>query len=1311
MPQELRLSLTCLRVKPLFLFLMLSGSACLGQTWTLPLFSSDPHAVLTAAARYSAPEDRAALILDYSISAQIDESGKLQKTTRIVTKVLRVQGIDQVQHVSLAWSLARENKPVVKARVITSDGQQHLLDDGRTAERDPSGPGAAGAVKLLFVSLPDVDIDSVVELQILEGDREPAFPGGRLAALTIPPELLIVHFKASITSLSPADLRVETRSFPGAKVTTEPGLKGHAASVEVYNFENHRIADFLPPDFAPLPTIVFTNVSSWQSVAQWYSRIVDKAKSSPGSSHETFGGDEPSAVEKIYEDMRSHIQDNGLELAAGSVAPRSTAEILKSGFADSKDEALLLINKLAEAGISAKVALISAAPQPDALPSQPGFEAFNRALVYVNGKTPLWIDPTAEYTPVTRLPAADQGRWALLIDGASDQLIRTPALTAADNRENGQTEIRLGDGTPPKVHQTIEAFGSFEDTLRRAIGEVAAADEEQRKRIVSPLFHGVGGAQVESTTFSDPNRLMEKCRLQIDGEGYVPSMVSDDGGYVDLPGPARLNFLHVTPLLNAQNRDQSSASPRIIDFYVAPPFVTESGYHVIPPAGYRLKEVSPLPELKVGPMSIVTTTKLDKDGTCWLTYTLALPQSRLAPKDVDAMRADARKIAARNFFRVELENVGLAKMKSGDLRDGMKILRDDSDAAKDNVNPALRLASGYVLVGARFAAIKRCEDLLKRDGSKAQASSRAASNENAAAIYERLGWVYEHDEFGRLLAPGMNMTEAEKNLHKATELAPSDANAWLRLAELYTYNSAAVRFGRSARLNDAVDIFSRLDLDVTTRNGKLNDYALLLLHAHKYSELRELFIYPQADLADQAIKWAGIAAARSESDFKDELEFRYPSLNDRRILLVEVGRRLIAIREYQVAARVLGLAGKGSDITQSQLDRVRVFDDSTLSKQPALAAFQRYVQSLLDPADLDDWQKLVTSELGRSTLEAQRNALLQFFHSLTASVDNPSVWPYLSDLITTALVYTVEGNDAVGFRLKASSGKSDSPSGVVAYVVKQGNQYLVAGLTNSSAPSIQAVVNARAGNMVAARQWLDWARETANLPKLPSADVQQALDLMSAQLLWSDGKPQEAATILLRLHQQNPSAKATTALLADSLIQSNHLADAKPYIESLEQSDPGAPAVLRLREHLSAQEGNYSEAAKIAQQICAHPNASASDWNDLAWATLFTRQNAPDAMAAAEKAAQLTNFSSPAILHTLAIAQASSSHVKDALATAYKFAAISYDSGEMHTIFGTIAYQVGLLDVASQYLAAVPKDSLSRLSNYSFAQLSLESSK
>jgi Flp pilus assembly protein TadD len=244
--------------------------------------------------------------------------------------------------------------------------------------------------------------------------------------------------------------------------------------------------------------------------------------------------------------------------------------------------------------------------------------------------------------------------------------------------------------------------------------------------------------------------------------------------------------------------------------------------------------------------------------------------------------------------------------------------------------------------------------------------------------------------------------------------------------------------------------------------------------------------------------------------------------------------------------------------------------------------------------------------------------------------------------------------------------------------------------------------------MAGARQWLDWARQAVGRSNLSDTEFQTALDSVSASLLFAQGKSQEAANILLRLHQQSPSEQPVTYLLADSLIQANRAAEANPYIDSLASTaPPGALLALRLRAHLLAQQGNYVESAALSKQICARPDATAADWNDLAWTTIFTRQNAKDALAAAEKAAQLTNFANAPILHTLAITQAGAGQLKDAIATGYKFAALSGDPGEMHTIFGRITEELGLFDVARQYYALVPPQDSIRLSNYSFAQLRL----
>jgi tetratricopeptide (TPR) repeat protein len=1298
-----------LRLRFVLAVLWFGGVAAQAQTWSLPLFTGDPQAVLAAAAQYAAGDEVPGLVLDRSIEVQIDETGRMQKTSRSVIKVRRVQGIDLVQRISIPWSLVRNTRPEVKARVITSDGQAHSLEPARILERDPQNQSAVGTVKVLAFTLPDVDVDSVVELEIVEADKEPDMPGARFGEIELPAGLPIMHFVATISSVGANELRVDTRSFPGAKIRPVATAKGHSFSVEASRFSPGSAGDYLPSDVAPFPTIVFSNVPSWQAAAQWYATALDKVAGTRAAGKIAVAGDTLHAAEKVYEAARAQVKDNGLDASLESLAPPAPTDILKAATGNSRDQAVVLLSKLRDAGVRAELAFVSAAPRADVLPSVPGLEAFNHALVYVPGATPLWIDPAADLTPVSQLPPASQNRWALIIDAATKELVRTSGSTEKENHQSSAIEIQVGDGAPTKVFQKVEANGAFGPSMRGVLNKVAQADEADRPGMLTPLFRGAGGQRVDSVKYSDAHDLLGTSWLEITGTGYAPAAISDDAGYVDLPGLGHLNFQALTGLLGLKpGAREEEPTTRTIDYEVAPAFNTENSFRVMPPLGYRIKEPTVAPAITLGPLSIVTSTDLDKDGSFRLSYKVTQIKTRLTPKEVEAARSEARKIADRVYQRVEYENVATAKMKTGDFATALQLLKRDSEEAKDTINPSLRLATGYVDVGARDAAAKLCSDLLNSAGSKIPGSTNPLPDSAVAAVRARLGWIYEHDPFGRFMAPGMNPAEAEKNLKEAID--SGDSSATFQLADLYTFNSAGVPFGRGAQLERAASILNHTDLDAVARSGRLNEYALLLLHAHKYSQLHEFFLFPQSETVDQSIRWAAFAASRSDGDLIQELEFRVESAAQRRVLLLEAARHLIAIREYAVALRVLKLAGGGKTPAASPADlerlgRVHPFDQNALSKEPAVAAFQGYVEALLNPENSADWKNVMSADNHGSSLQEQRNLLLQELAPVVIGNPSREMWPYLADVVDTALVLSSQGSDAVGFRIKASA-TSGGPAVTLAYVIKQDKDYVVAGPANSDAVTVQAVRLARAGNTPAAREWLDWGREVANRPRVSDADVNQVLDSMSGQRLLHEGKAQEASVLLLRAHQENPSDVATTFMLADSLIQSGRAADATPYIDQLNAGDSSGLLGLRLRAHQLAQQRNYSEAAAVEKQICSRPAAAAVDWNDFAWTMLFTGENSGEVLTAAEKAATLTKFESAPVLHTLALAQATAGHLKDAVATGFRLDDITGDEGELRTIFGRIAEELGLADVARSDYTSVPVESAA-LSNYSYAQFRL----
>ncbi|MGA8027000.1 MAG: DUF3857 domain-containing protein, partial [Bryobacteraceae bacterium] len=908
--------MACLPVKRFSLLFLLALPLAAAEQWSLPLFTSDPRAVLAAASRYPAPENLDAITLEYSVHVELDDSGKMRKTTRTITRVLRLQGIEGARQVSVRWAQWRENRPTIRARVITADGKPHLLDEAAI-----SGDG-----NTLSADIRAVDIDSVVEVEIEQSDRDAAGPEGRWGEIMVSSRFPIAHFSALVGANPARELRVEPRGFHDVKQANSVLDHTRRVSVEASDIVPEQNGLLLPPDQAPIPAIAFSTASSWQSVAQWYAGLINQAVLGQASAPRTQPASPPdrlAAVETIFEEIHKKIHLAPTPLGEDPYPPQAPTETLRKATGDSKDEAVLLIGKLADIGIPAKPALLRPAPSSDVLPNVPGLEAFTQMLVYIPGANPLWIDPSAEFTPVSRLPLADQGRWALIIDPSTTNLVRTPETGAADNREITTTEIRLEDGSDAQVAITIEGHGAFEDISRPLL---ATTSQDETDKFRNELVHASQVRRIVKLDLGETKDLLAPSLLHIVAEGYAPSRMTDAGAIVDLPGPASINFEQLNAFLRAIAQGYPAAQivgARKADFYVAPAFTEENLYHVIPPPGYRLTAPPAASPLALGPLSLTTTVKTDADGSLWVGYTLVDPKLRYTPQEMLAMLRDFQKLAGKGTLRIVFSNVAEEKIVGGQVKEGISLLRQNAEAAPSNPNPSLRLASAYVQVGAQADAHKIFEEITSK-------------NPKNAAAYARLGWADTHDEFGRPFQPGMNLAEAEKAYEKAIELDPDDKSYVVRLANLYTYTQAGIHYGRSARLDDAIQKFREAGIAELPKYDALNEYAGTLLFAKRYDEVKQFFLYPQAENANPAIKLAAIAATGSATDVKEEADFIAPAPDKQKSLLLEAAQFLLLAREYQPAATLFQLV-RGSphgpaDIELERIRRARNFEGSAASK-------------------------------------------------------------------------------------------------------------------------------------------------------------------------------------------------------------------------------------------------------------------------------------------------------------------------------------------------------------------------------------------
>jgi hypothetical protein len=363
---------------------MLSGA----ETWPLPYFTSDPKAVIEAAAKREVPAGEDVFALDAQTAVRIEADGKVFATTRLVLRPVTESGAKTLSSYSQPWRAWRESRPQVKARVITPDGSPHMLDISTW-----STVGIPNQMEGIFTDtqdfrgpLPAVVKDAVVEMEIAVEDHPSAIPIGGFNRATLP--FGAGHWQFTIDAPEGAPLHISAEGIKGLRreETKEGGRRHITLSASDLAKPENRILP--PPDAPKAPAILFTTSTNWQQVASWYAKTVDEQMGVAQPSAPADPAGRIQEIAAILADIQKSVRYTGVEFGMAAFVPRRPAETLSRGFGDCKDKSALLASRLRKAGIAANLALLNPEPYSQALEDMPGIDAFVHAIVYLPGPTP-----------------------------------------------------------------------------------------------------------------------------------------------------------------------------------------------------------------------------------------------------------------------------------------------------------------------------------------------------------------------------------------------------------------------------------------------------------------------------------------------------------------------------------------------------------------------------------------------------------------------------------------------------------------------------------------------------------------------------------------------------------------------------------------------------------------------------------------------------------------------------------------------------------------------------------------------------------
>jgi len=1294
------------------------------------------------------------VILDFQNTMRFVSSGRIQWTQRTVYLLLNETGVSKLPKISQMWPAWRSEKPTIRVRVITKDGNVHLLDPNTITE---SGIPTQVAdlysdVKILSAPLPAIAPGAVVEAEIECNDRETVNPGGQLQQLSLFGDVPVQFFKLTLELPAGSPFHLGDRHMPKLERKETTADQIHRVELTATDIPIFKPMAMAPPDATGSPALIFSDVAGWQQVAKWYSAVLEHqiAVAQPAS---TDAAARMSEIEAILADIQKQVRYTGVELGYAAFEPRAPAETMTRGYGDCKDKAALLVSRLRKAGIAATLALLTPYPSPDVAPDVPGMEAFAHAIAYVPGKRPLWIDPTAEYAPARRLPLADQGRLALIVDPQTTELTRTPESKPSDNRSLNEFTLTLTEDGKSRLETAHEEAGGFEDYSRPMALTASQAPENRRDAMMTAMEKGIPG-KVKNIDWGAPKDLDKPARIVVRSEDVPDTGQSGQAVYTVIKGIGEQAQL--TSLLGVlrSEKDEPEAKDRKEDYWFPGPFVSEDRYRVVPPPGFRLKQLPKVSDLPYGPVTVQRKVSLEADGSVLFAYRVEGGR-RFTPKEAQSLR-DAAEKTRIDPFRVEFLSEGALLMSDGKWKDGFERLRREAEAPSATAPALLRYAAGLLEAGFRDQAVAACRKAIELDPK-------------SAAAYARLSFLYRHDPAGRLDIGSRDLAESEKAIRKAIELDPSDKHLVLDLATILEWKNPEERYADKAALQGSIKLLEEISKDLPDLQAT-NQLPIDLFYLRRFSDMHAFYERPEGGRSRGDVRIAGVAAADSAADALREAERLFPSETSRQSVVTGAGQFLIAIGEYSKAADLLHDGTNGSSIPQADLDllrKTRHGSDIQFSTNGAVAAVQHYVLALFDPTSglhFSDW---LVPEWRSLTFLAQRNSLLATLTPFRRVGNVQLGTRATADLVVSSVEFVPEGSDAVGYRVRFADPSRNGARKTVAWVVKRGDTYQLLGLAgDQSTAAGEALALAQKGDLAGARRWLNWEREEIAVPSsadplaaeaffklwplragIPERDqtiaaaaslvarghyYRQGADALSAihaaaqdpafqsdiDVAWADGLSRnteyaEAAPIWRRVQQQYPDSEIAFNALGLALVRSGHLDEALMLTASVNPDDDLYAAAQQARARVFQVQHKYLEAVKTYQAACKSAKATAFDWNNEAWLTLFLPADVKPDGDAANKANQLTQGRNSAYVHTLAAIQAETGQLKEARQSLVRYLGF-FDvstpiNGSAQYLMGRIAEGLGMRETAEKFYSALTPPKINMGDDaYDLAQIRLK---
>ena len=894
-----------LRTLALLALFLASRTARANEPWDAGPFLTPPATLLAVASSKPAPKSAVEVLLE-QYEYHLEASGPVSIRYRSVYRILDAKAARGWSKVSVSWRPGWQTRPTLSARVITPDGLEHRLDPTTVAEGGDENDGDTyGSDRSLTAPLPSIVDDVVVETMVdLKQER-----------------LLLSGVFGRRVWLQDwfAKRAVEIRLTMPRELSFSHVVENSSVVPEVHETEGQRVIFLRAGPFAevspeqrepamargsfPFATYSFGTGGSWQSLARRFRELIDAqiAKTPMATTAHEVVGDAKSpleAAQRIAKWMRP-FRYASLSMGDGGWIPRTPGETVARRYGDCKDFATLAIALLRASGWEAWSVLVSVSgpDQPDAVPS---LAAFDHELVKVGGPTPFYWDLTQPELPPGELRWDDGGRKALVLAPTTTALVPLPSAGSQRTGYEVVTELRFAETGFGDVTETTRRSGESAGGEHTSTTNLGARRKSAERRLKS--IYQAGDLVRFEESGREPGEVFQRIIAARDAK-----TLQTDGDTATVAVSPLNPFSAISEELL---RDESApgAVPRKYPLEFMPGVVT-GRTRIAPLAGFVARGRRPPERVQLGPAVFTSEESVLPDGSVEVVDRLDLVKSRYSAAEVSAFRRAYNELRRGSDRSVGFDSELSRLLDSGDTDRAVR--RGEALVQAAPKNPFHRARLSRALLASGFTL-------------KAREVARQVTRDapDSPPGWEALGYALLTGTRGSALEPAADVPGAVEAFRKLRSLADTPRNSLL-LALVYEFGPDGDRFGRGARLDDAVGELKHLR-DELHDNSSDEELLWALFRVGKDAEV--LALAPRvASGARRNAEWvASLALRASVQDAQEQVRRFNLDETERRSLLESASEELTARGEFAPAAELFARAAVGQDGENVRIRLVRL---------------------------------------------------------------------------------------------------------------------------------------------------------------------------------------------------------------------------------------------------------------------------------------------------------------------------------------------------------------------------------------------------